>query len=1105
MLDWIFSHFSVPTDSLLIYGSYNPWLVTLSILIAIFASFMGLQVASQVTKTHSTARRHTMLAIGSIALGGGIWSMHFIGMLAFDLCTRVEYNGAITFLSMLPGIFASWVALNFINSHRKGFIPLLIGGVLVGAGIGTMHYTGMAAMEMAPLLRYEPWVFGLSIVVAVSLAMLSLWVNFGLAVFSTQGKSLPYAKVWSSIIMGCAITGMHYTGMAAARFVRPPGLELSEQTSEISIYLALGISITTAVIICLVLGLNMLYRYKDISVKAAESERRIRAMMDTAVDGIVSIDRSGTVLSINQATEELLGWSTDEIIGKNVNVLVPTPYHDNHDDYISRYLSTGQANIIGKGREVKARHKSGELVAIRLAIGHVKLSTNDFFVAFISDIRPRLRMEKALRENEEKFRSLITNIPGIAYRCKNTPEWPMMYISNAVQSITGYHAADFLMPNPKRSFSDLFHPDDKERIFASIPEQGAFSLEYRIINRDGEVRWVMEQGTHASNESTQDSWLDGFIMDITERKQMEQALVNAKESAEQAAAARASFMANMSHEIRTPMNAIIGFSDILLESDLQQEQQRHLTTINNSAKSLLHLLNDILDSAKLDKGKLELEIRDFSLVQEVDEVVSTLWLQARNKGIALNLNLDPKLKASYLGSPERIRQVLTNLVNNAIKFTQQGSVTLTVKPTKDNQVSFAIEDTGIGMTESQLQHVFDAFTQADSSMSRRFGGTGLGTTISKQLVELMGGEISATSTLDKGSLFYFTLPLAASTTANIKPLAAPSDEVKLPPLTILIVDDIQQNIELLSVLLSREGHTVITARDGKQALIRMASDDAIDLAIMDIQMPVMDGLTAATKRRATEQQQNLTRLPIIAFTASVLEADKQAAENAGMDGFANKPVDKNALFNEISRVLGLNNSITHVNGNNNHDKLIDDKKGIALWGSKTAYYHELSRFISEQQSAVELLSTHYKQQQWPELLQIAHGLKGVCGNLSLTQLMRKVELLESIICSHPEQGETILQQIDTVFNQVKQKVLAEQNEALIEQDNKHIQPQLLNVLHSLKHHAEHNEIDEQALSQLLALQDEHYHNEIMAISNAINDFDFALGCEAIEHLLNKLT
>ncbi|MGB0988314.1 MAG: MHYT domain-containing protein, partial [Pseudoalteromonas spongiae] len=327
MLDWIFSHFSVPTDSLLIYGSYNPWLVALSILIAIFASFMGLQVASQVSKTHSTARRHSMLAIGSIALGGGIWSMHFIGMLAFDLCTRVEYNGAITFISMLPGIFASWVALNFINSHRKGFIPLLIGGVLVGAGIGTMHYTGMAAMEMAPLLRYEPWVFGLSIVVAVSLAMLSLWINFGLAVFSAKGKSLPYAKVWSSIIMGCAITGMHYTGMAAARFVRPPGLELSEQTSEISIYLALGISITTAIIICLVLGLNMLYRYKDISRQAAESERRIRAMMDTAIDGIISIDSQGKIIGINQATEQLLGWPSSELIGQHVNVLLPKLDH----------------------------------------------------------------------------------------------------------------------------------------------------------------------------------------------------------------------------------------------------------------------------------------------------------------------------------------------------------------------------------------------------------------------------------------------------------------------------------------------------------------------------------------------------------------------------------------------------------------------------------------------------------------------------------------------------------------------------------------------------------------------------------------------------------
>ncbi|WP_286234994.1 MHYT domain-containing protein [Thalassotalea sediminis] len=1102
MFDWIITQFTIPADSILIYGSYNPWLVALSVFIAIFASFMGLQVASQANNKISNLRRHSMLGIGSIALGGGIWSMHFIGMLAFDLCTTVEYDGFITFMSMLPGIFASWVALSYINSHRKDFLSLFVGGVLVGAGIGTMHYTGMAAMDMAPLLRYELWIFGLSIVVAVTLAMLSLWIRFGLVVLRSKGLNWWYPELWASIVMGCAITGMHYTGMAAARFVRPPGLELSQQSSEISIYLALGISITTIVIICLVLGLNMVYRYKDISRRAEESERRMRAMMDTAVDGIVSIDSEGTVLSINQATENLLGWSAKEIIGQNVNVLVPAPYHDGHDGYIQRYLETGEANIIGKGREVDARHKDGSKVAIRLAIGHVKLSTNDFFVAFISDIRPRLKMEQALRDNEEKYRSLITNIPGIAYRCKETPEWPMIFISDAVESITGYPASDFTLPEPKRSFTELYHPDDLTRITQSAFFDGPFNLEYRIIRRDGAVRWVMEQGIHVKMPNHDETWLDGFIMDITERKEMEQALVQAKESAEQAASARASFMANMSHEIRTPMNAIIGFSDILLESNLAQEQQRHLSTINNSAKSLLHLLNDILDSAKLDKGKVELELRDFSLIQEVDEIVSTLWLQARNKGLKLTVDVSPKLAKNYKGSPERIRQVLTNLMSNAIKFTQEGFVTLSVKPIADDNIEFIIADSGIGMDASQLASVFEPFTQADSSMSRRFGGTGLGTTISKQLVELMGGEISAESTLNKGSTFRFNLPLISSsnTVAESK-----TERIKLPPMKILVVDDIQQNIELLSVLLEREGHIVVSARDGQQALIRMATEDNLDLVIMDVQMPVMDGLTAAQERRKVEQQQGLSHLPIIAFTASVLNDDRIAAKKSGMDGFANKPVDINALFNEIATVLGI--TIADVNVSSQETslgKLIDEKKGAALWGSVDAYYQELSQFTKQFSQDFSGLTTLCEQQNWQELKAQAHKLKGVCGNLSLVCLMRNLEKLEAVITSHPLQSQAVVDVIQKLFEAVQCEVDKYiPNISKVDVDTGNLET-FVQALQHLRDAAAQNEIDESALLLISDSAFKGYQLDVDAINQAINDFEFEQAVVFVNKLLAKI-
>lgn len=1118
MLDSITTPFMVSSNSILIHGAYNYGMVALSIFIAILASFMGLQVALQATSSISPERKQIMLLIGSIALGGGIWSMHFIGMLAFNLCTRIDYGWILTLLSLLPGIAASWVALNYINSHQKGIKPLLIGGLLVGSGIGTMHYTGMAAMEMAPLLRYDLKMFGLSLLVAVSLAVIALWIRCGLIKLWGDKHTKWMANLIASVVMGSAISGMHYIGMAAARFVKPPGFEISQQPAETSIYLALGVSTSTIVIIFLVLGINLLYRYKDISMRALESERRLKATLDTAVDGIITIDSFGTIINANQATEHLLGWSQSDLLGNNVNMLVPEPYHSNHDGYLQRYLKTREARIIGIGREVQALHKNGDKIDIRLGIGHVKIARHDYFVAFISDIRQRLKMESALRENEERLRSLISNIPGIAFRCMNDKHWTMIFISDAVETITGYPANDFKSPNPKRHFSELYHPDDIEKIYSKVTEQTSYSLEYRIIRRDGEIRWLMEYGTCVKNNETGDIWLDGFIMDITQRYEMVLQLRLAKNKAEQAAQARATFLANMSHEIRTPMNAIIGFSDILLDSKLENEQRRHLKTINQSAKSLLHLLNDVLDSAKLDKGKLELENRDFSLIEEVDAVISTLWLEARNKNLSLNTKVTPQLAQLYSGSPERIRQVLTNLINNAIKFTPKGHVTLDINlldgsTLNKHQIEFIIEDSGIGMSQAQLQHVFEPFTQADASMSRRFGGTGLGTTISKQLVELMGGEINAESELDVGSKFRFVLQL----TPSKKEVIEQKEHLKLPPLTLLIADDIQQNIDLLSIILTRDGHSILTARDGHQALIRMDSETHIDAVLMDIQMPVMDGLTACKERRSIEKKEKLKHIPIIALTASVLTEDKQAAHDAGMDGFANKPIDYQCLTHEISRVLKLDvTTPTSLNFNESANLLIDERKGISLWGSKEEYYHQLNYFLQQQETNFSDLKKYAKKNDWTLIRSSAHKLKGTCGNLSLIKLMESLEVLENILDSRPQSTSIIESNIDEIialYLEVKTKIpkefkLKNLPETLSYTNSisgkKDSLSQLELFLEILKKESNENEVNENNLAHLLTITNTPYSFEINQLYQSLNDFEFNQAQGFIDALLVKI-
>ncbi|MDP5215271.1 PAS domain S-box protein [Pseudoalteromonas tunicata] len=1098
--DWLTAFFVSSNDNLLITGLYSPLLVSISVLIAIFSAFMAFEVVTQAVKSHSTTRQQLMLLTSSVALGGGVWSMHFIGMLAFDLCTPVTYSFTLTALSLLPSIAASWVALNLLAKPSFKVSQILLSGILVGAGIGTMHYIGMASMQMAPLLRYDPWIFALSILVAVVLAILALWVKAGLNHVAQTKISTRLSNSLASIVMGLAIAGMHYTGMAAARFVQPPGLELTTQSSNISFYLAIGVTITTIVMVSIVLVVNILFKYKDISLLAKSNEDRLHAMMNTAIDGIITIDAKGNVVSVNQAVETILGWQACELIGSNVKKIMPSAIADEHDNFLTRYLNTRQAKIIGIGREVTAVHKQGHLVPVHLGIGHVKQGKEHFFVGFISDLTKRNTMELALKRNEAKFRSLISNIPGIAYRCKNEPGWPMVYISNAVQTITGYAPSEFELPNPQRFFSDLYHPDDIAFI-ESHAKPPTFALEYRIIRRDGQIRWLFEHGNYIQDNNSGETWLDGFIMDITERKEMEQDLLLAKEHAEQAAAARAAFLANMSHEIRTPMNAIIGFSDILLDTALDKEQLKHLSTISRSAKSLLHLLNDVLDSAKLDKGKLELENRVFSLTDEIDTVVSTLWLQAKQQNLALEADISQKMASHYLGSPERLRQILTNLIGNAVKFTAQGKVTVKIYPSAEQSVTFEIIDTGIGMSAEQLEHVFDAFSQADASMSRKYGGTGLGTTISKQLVELMGGEIEVESELGKGSIFRFTLPMQISQQPEM--LLQPK-ATTLPPLVILVVDDIQQNIDLLTVLLTRAGHTVLTARDGQQALVRMKQND-IAVTLMDLQMPVMDGLSATQARREQERNENLPYMPIIALTASVLAQDKIATQQAGMDGFANKPIDLALLNSEIARVLNLTISPISAATLQHKPKLIDTTQGITLWGSETVYFSELAKFCTQWPSKYQALQLAVDQQDLTRIQQLSHGLKGICGNLALTQWMTIFAQLEQ---NDPDTFQLLLDtlansfpainaQLDTNKSDNQQSLVTSENNAI---DTHTLLMQVEILIGAVCHHT----YDQSNLDTLVTLASNHHPNLVESIVKALDDFDFEIAHQALLALKQAL-
>ena len=1088
----------------LLHGHHDVGLMALSVLVAMLASGFALQLASLVGVADTTLSRRVALWSGSLVLGGGIWAMHFIGMLSFNLPLPVAYDPALTILSLLPAMLASLVALSLLASPRRRFHNILVSGILVGAGIGAMHYTGMFAMQLDASLHFNPIWFLVSIVVAVAMAMVALWVHYGLR--SILNLSSALASVLGGICMGLAIASMHYTGMVGARFVsfgNVPTGAVNEQT-----FLALGIGLAILILGVAVGATNGILRYRDLNTKLQSSESRMRAVVSTAVDGIITMNDRGVIQTFNQSAEQMFGWSKREVIGRSITMLMTNTAAEEHERHLREHGETSLIRITGSGREEIARRRNGNKFPIRMAIGKTTVNTHTMLVAFVTDITEHKNIEQSLRDSEQQYRSLISNIPGVSFRCLPNRDWKMLFISDAVLNLTGHPASDFL--NGTLEFNDVIHPDDSGRVFKEVMNHlkagRNYSLRYRVIHRDGSERWVTESASATYDDNGDARWVDGVIVDITEarrrnaefegtvdaisraqaviefdlqgrilslnpnaealckqnresltghdwtalfdtaefdnqfwdtlrrgrfqgneytlrtpagprwvqasfnpilnadgnplkvvllasdlteRREMLKALRAAKERAEQAADAKSAFLANMSHEIRTPMNAIIGFSELLLDSPLQEQQYKQIKTVHKSARSLLHLLNDILDTAKLDRGAVELEQHDFSMRNLCEEILDIVRLQADSKNLGLVLHYEHK-QNWFLGDALRVRQILLNLTSNAVKFTEKGHVALSVRQV-NTDVVIDISDTGIGIAPERLQHIFAPFAQADASMSRRFGGTGLGTTIARQLATLMQGDIDVSSTPGEGSVFTITLPLPPGKEVAISEKAISSDTTRL---RVLAVDDVEENIELLRIVLSKAGHQVHLARNGNEAFDSYQQHD-YDLILMDVQMPGMNGLEATRLIRAFEKQNQRQRTPVIAITASVLDRDREAARQAGMDGFASKPLEWSELQVEIERLVsGDHHSLVQEAQHTSHvpdDVVINWRRAIKRWGDREVYTRALQQFVGNTHRQLHEMINNQSQTDWHAY---AHKLKGAAANLGLECLQQEAEQLE---------------------------------------------------------------------------------------------------------------
>jgi PAS domain S-box-containing protein len=529
------------------------------------------------------------------------------------------------------------------------------------------------------------------------------------------------------------------------------------------------------------------------------------------------------------------------------------------------------------------------------------------------DVHDKIIAEKKLQESEERF--------DLAMKGMNDGLWDWdlatgeIYYSERYKTMLGYNEDEFA--DTLQASIDILHPEDKDNVIKTVEEYIASDAKeykniFRIRHKNNKYRWILSRGRGLRGRDNKPYRIVGAHTDITDQKELESELRSASERAESANRAKTEFLANMSHEIRTPMNAIIGLSHLLSVTPLNDRQKQFVETLQGSADSMMNLINDMLDIAKIEDNMIEIECIQFNLKKLVEDAVNMMSVKAHEKSLELAVEYGQNVSDEFCGDPMRIQQILVNLLSNAIKFTTQGNVKVIIDASASNikgmhKITIKVLDTGIGIPAEKLYSIFDKFTQADSSITRKYGGTGLGLSICKSLVEKMGGSIHVASTPNEGSVFTFNLLLRETKNiqvANNYEAADPSNLVNKDVVKkcVMLVEDYKANILVATSILEELGYQYEVVTDGENAL-RLLEKRQFDAILMDIQMQHIDGYETTRRIRKWEKQHGHTQTPIIAMTAYALLGDRDKCLEAGMNDYLSKPFKPKELAAKLANYM----------------------------------------------------------------------------------------------------------------------------------------------------------------------------------------------------------